>query len=95
MVFTDDDLIKLNDLYNTYYQFTKDLNVFCKEIKEERWYKHRPDSEAFKALSKFAEETTAERFYVVKLLCELANARSQTPVNWEEVEIIEEMLMEF
>lgn len=95
MVFTEKDLSKLGDLFNTYYQFSKELDSFCKEIEGKRWHSSRPNSEAFKALSQFKDCANAEQFYVVKLLCELANARSQSPVDWEEVEILEEMLMEF
>ena len=95
MVFTETDLNKLNDLYNTYYEFTKELDAFWEQSKEKRWHSSRPNSEAFKALTKFKEDANADRFYVVKLLCELANARSQTPVDWEVVETLEEMLMEF
>lgn len=95
MVFTEKDLDTLYELYNKYDAFAKEMKAFCDEIGKRSWYKSKPNSDAFKALSQFTNSINSEELFLTRLFCELAYARSKESIDWEEVDELEMMIMEF
>lgn len=97
MVFEEKDLNKLAGVCRQYEELEKELSELRKVIEGLDCTRSKPDYDATQAFLNVSEMVTecSSRLRVAQLFAEIAYARHQDEVDWEDVDEMEMMILEY